>query len=187
MLAESLQSDALTGNGSASEAVRAANVAARAARDLKETVKGKPAAARQDLATILSGVSWRSQCTVLITIMGEELTGDERRVFAALTNREREPGEFVEEFWGSSAVAAESPDVTVIGEKPTVLVLAQNVRQAGILLAYIGGILGSVDLLKRLVKNRTQDRIELHNGITIEVRPAISREPRDHKRRLHLR
>lgn len=60
MRAESLQSDALTGNGNASEAVRAANVAARAACDLKETVKGKPAATGQDLATILSGVSWRS-------------------------------------------------------------------------------------------------------------------------------
>ena len=141
------------------------------------------------LGSILSGDSWHAWRVLLTAIMGEALTEDERAIFSALTGREHEPREPCEEFWAvigrrggkSRAMAVlaaflaafrDYKDVTAIGEKPTVLVMAQNVRQAGILLSYIAGIFESVPLLAAMVKNRTQEGIELSNNVTIEVGPA---------------
>jgi hypothetical protein len=50
---------------------------------------------------LLAGDSWRSWRALLVAIVGEELTEDEREVFHALTGREREPLEPCEEFWGA--------------------------------------------------------------------------------------
>jgi hypothetical protein len=52
------------------------------------------------------------------------------------------------------------------------LVMAQNVKQAGILLSYIVGIIESIPMLAGMVRNKTADILELSNGVTIEVRPA---------------
>jgi hypothetical protein len=157
--------------------------------------KSAPLAMRQALSdnrllgSILHGDSWHAWRVLLTAIMGEALTEDERVIFSALTGREREPGEPCEEFWGvigrrggkSRAMAVlavflaafkDYSGVVVVGERPTVLVLAQNVRQAGILLSYIAGIFESVPMLAAMVKNRTQESIELSNNVTIEVRPA---------------
>jgi hypothetical protein len=49
---------------------------------------------------ILAGESWAAWRVVLIAIVGEELTAEERIIFEGLTGREREPLEPVEEFWG---------------------------------------------------------------------------------------
>jgi hypothetical protein len=48
---------------------------------------------------LLAGESWRAWRVLLTAIVGEELTEDERIIFAGLTGREREPLEPVEEFW----------------------------------------------------------------------------------------
>jgi hypothetical protein len=142
--------------------------------------------------SILGGDSWAAWRIILTAIMGESLTDDERAVFKELTGREREPGEQVEEFWGaigrrggkSRAMAAlavflavfkDYAAVTVPGEKPTVLLLAQNVKQAGVSLSYIVGILESIPMLAGMVRSKTADAIELSNGVTIEVRPASFR------------
>lgn len=52
------------------------------------------------LGAVLAGESWRPWRILLIALLGEALTDDERAVFKALTGREREPLERVEEFWG---------------------------------------------------------------------------------------
>ena len=51
-------------------------------------------------AGLLDGDSWRAWRVILIAIVGEELTEDERIVFKDLTGRDQEPGDPVEEFWG---------------------------------------------------------------------------------------
>jgi hypothetical protein len=144
------------------------------------------------LGSILSGPSWSAWRIMLISIMGELLTPDERLVFQALTGREREPGETVEEFWaaigrrgGKSramavltvflAVFRSYTHVTVAGERPTVLLLAANVKQATISFSYVAGILESVPMLAGMIRSRTADSIELSNGVIIEVRPASFR------------
>jgi hypothetical protein len=54
---------------------------------------------RELLGLALPGVSWRAWRIILIAVMGEALTDDEREVWRELTGgREHEPGELVEEF-----------------------------------------------------------------------------------------
>ena len=48
--------------------------------------------------TLLAGDSWQAWRVLLIAIGGEELTDEERVIFKALTCRESEPLEPVEEF-----------------------------------------------------------------------------------------
>jgi hypothetical protein len=50
---------------------------------------------------LLSGDSWRSWRALLIAIVGEALTEDERAIFKAITGRDNEPLEPVEEFWAA--------------------------------------------------------------------------------------
>ena len=52
------------------------------------------------LGLTLSGDSWRLWRILLIAMMGEPLTDDERPDFKALTERPREPLTRVSEFWG---------------------------------------------------------------------------------------
>jgi hypothetical protein len=147
---------------------------------------------RQLLGGVLNGDTWRAWHILLIALMGEELTDDERVIFREFTGRECEPLALVEEFWGiigrrggkSRAMAAlvvflaclrAYGHVTVAGERPTVLLLAANVKQAGVALGYVVGILESTPLLAAMVRSKTADSIELSNGVVIEVRPASFR------------
>jgi hypothetical protein len=50
---------------------------------------------------LLSGGSWAAWRVLLTAILGEELTNDERAIFRALTGRDSEALEPVEEFWGA--------------------------------------------------------------------------------------
>jgi hypothetical protein len=56
-------------------------------------------------ADLIGGPSWVAWRVLLIAIVGEALSDEERVVFKALTGRDSEPGEPVEEFWG--VIAAE--------------------------------------------------------------------------------
>jgi len=49
------------------------------------------------LGGVLAGDSWNTWRTMLIASLGEALTDAERAIFAKYTDREREPGERVEE------------------------------------------------------------------------------------------
>ena len=86
------------------------------------------------LGKVLAGGSWLSWQAMLIAMLGEPLTDDERVVFQRLTGREREPLERVEEFWGIvgrrggksraaavlaiyQAVFVDHSDVIVVGER----------------------------------------------------------------------
>jgi hypothetical protein len=104
------------------------------------------------LGGIIDGASWKPWRSLLIASMGEELTPDEREVFTALTGREREPLQPVEEFAAvkgrraggsrSAAVLAgyvgglcEHPSL-VAGERGVLLMVAADQRQADVILNY---------------------------------------------------
>jgi hypothetical protein len=186
----------------ATEALKPATPVTTLKRQAKAVVaadKAKPAVTMRDaltdlqlLGSVLNGDTWRAWHILLIAIMGEKLTADEREAFKELTGRECEPLALVEEFWGiigrrggkSRAMAAlvvflaclrAYGHVTVAGERPTVLLLAANVKQAGVALGYVVGILESTPLLAAMVRGKTADSIELSNGVVIEVRPASFR------------
>jgi hypothetical protein len=138
------------------------------------------------------GASWAGWRVLLIAMLGEPLLDDERVIFKALTGREREPLQRVEEFWGaigrrggkSRAIAllvvyisllVDHSANLVVGERGVVLVLAQNVRQARIVFGYAVGVIENVQALRGLVANKTAEVITLTNGLDIEIRAASFR------------
>jgi hypothetical protein len=141
---------------------------------------------------LLAGESWRAWRTLLIAIVGEELTEDERVTFTALTGRENEPLEAVEEFWAvigrrggktrataalASYLAAcvDHREVLAPGERGVIPLLAASTQQAASAFAFIEGIFAVAPNLKDLVDGATSDTLSLTTGIDIQVRPASYR------------
>jgi hypothetical protein len=144
------------------------------------------------LGGVLGGPSWVSWRVLLVAMMGEALSDEERLVFRKLTDRISEPLRPVHEFWGvigrrggkSRAIATlvvflavlvDHSMNLVVGERGVVLVLAQNVKQARVVLGYVVGILESVPAFAGLITAKTAEVISLTNGIDIEIRAASFR------------
>ena len=147
------------------------------------------------LGIALAGDTWAAWRVLLIAIMGEELTDDERVIFTALTGREREPLEPVEEFWGvvgrrggktrAMAVAAvylaaflDHSDVLALGERGMVPLIAASTKQAATAFRYILGLIETMPMLAAMVTGSTADTVSLSNGVDIEVRAASFRTAR---------
>ena len=142
--------------------------------------------------TMLAGESWRAWRVILIAIVGEELTDDERIIFQALTGRDREPGEPVEEFWGvigrrggksrSMAVLAaylaaciDHRDVLAPGERAVLPILAASTAQASTAFNFIEGVFRASPHLCALVESITVDVIALSTSVDVTIRPASFR------------
>lgn len=146
------------------------------------------------LGTALSGDSWRPWRTLLIASMGEELTADERVLFKSMTGREHEPPQMVDQLaavigrrGGKSRSIGTlacylaglcDHEALVPGEKGVLLCVALDQRVAKIVLDYCEATFQHSPILRPLITNRTQDALELSNGISIEVRPASFRKLR---------
>lgn len=143
------------------------------------------------LGGLLDGDSWRHWRALLIALLGETLTDDERLLFRDVTGRDAEPTELVEEFWAAIgrrggktralsvlaaflAVCVDWRGVLAPGEPGVLAVFAATTRQATIALGYIAAIFGDKNrpLFNRLLANETQETVELSNNIVLEVRPA---------------
>ena len=142
--------------------------------------------------TLLSGESWQAWRVLLIAIVGEELTDEERAIFKALTDRDSEPLEPVEEFWAvigrrggktrSMAVLAaylaacvDHRESLAPGERGVIPLLAASVQQAASAFAFVEGIFAVAPNLKDLVDGATSDTLSLTTGVDIQVRPASFR------------
>jgi len=147
------------------------------------------------LGSALSGDSWATWRALLVAMMGEPLTNAERTRFTAVTGRECEPLQRVEEFLGvigrrggkdraASVLATylaalvDWSHILAPGERPIVLCIGPDERQAKITLRYIEGVLGTSPILAGMVTNKTADTIELNNGIAIESRASNFRRIR---------
>jgi hypothetical protein len=64
------------------------------------------------------------------------------------------------------------------GERATVMIVATDRKQARTILRYIKGILKDVPALSGLIEAETAERVDLNNGITIEVATASFRTVR---------
>ncbi|MEQ1951362.1 hypothetical protein [Mesorhizobium sp. CN2-181] len=142
---------------------------------------------RNLFGTILNGDSWQVWRILLIALMGEPLTADERTIFTALTKREREPLHQVEEFWGivgrrggktramsvlSAYLAAlcDWSDVLVRGERGKLPYIASTQKQASNAFEYAKAIFDLPVFRLRLAGEPTADCISLDNRIDIEIR-----------------
>jgi hypothetical protein len=144
------------------------------------------------LGKALPGESWAAWRVLLIAMMGEALTDEEGVIFTRLTGREREPLERVETFLGvigrrggktrAAATLAvylgtmvDYSGVLAVGERPVVLMLAQNQVQARITLGYALGLLNSIPMLTDLVASEAAETVMLKSGVALEVRSASFR------------
>jgi hypothetical protein len=146
------------------------------------------------LGTVLAGESWAAWRTLLIAAMGESLTDAERTIFTQLTQREREPGQRVEEFVGvigrrggkSRAISVLATYISgltqhpnlVPGERGVLLVIAPDQSQADIVLDYIEANFRQSPLLRQLIEARTQRELKLSTRIDISVRASDFRRLR---------
>jgi hypothetical protein len=142
------------------------------------------------LGDALPGDSWFAWRTLLIGAMGEELTPEERDVFAKFTGgRDREPEEPVEMLLvvagrrsGKSralsvlatylACLCDWSEHLFIGEVGTALYQAPTQRQAASALKYATDLIDHVELLKQTVESRTSDCLTLRRSIELTATAA---------------
>lgn len=147
----------------------------------------------QLLGGALPGDSWLAWRTLLIAAMGEALTADERELFTALTTREREPMQRVEEFWGicgrrggktraMGTVAAyigalcDHTDTLAPGERAVLPILAASMSQASRAHMHTTAILTHSPVLSQELEGPpTNDVIKLRTRVDVEIRPASFR------------
>jgi hypothetical protein len=141
------------------------------------------------LAPVMGGESRMPMRALLLASQGEELTETELAHYRLLTEREKPPAEPVKEVHvyagrrsgkssgcASLAVYASAlcdySDCLAPGERGVVLLIAENQKQARVLLNYIAGIFDLSPALSKMIVNRTQTSLTLNNRIDIEVRSA---------------
>lgn len=142
------------------------------------------------LGRAIEGESWLPWRVLLIAAMGEILTDPERAVFTALTGRDVEPLERVEELWGIVgrrggktraaatlgayiATCCDFSDKLARGERGVLPIMAASVGQAGRAFMHIRGVLEHSPKLAELIEREpTANTISLSTMIDIEVRPA---------------
>lgn len=141
------------------------------------------------LGNAMPGETWRAWRVLLIAAMGEKLDDEERAIFTALTGRDVEPFERVEEFvavigrrGGKTRAAAvlavyfsclvDHSDKLAIGERAILPFIATTTRQARKAFAYACGIIDTVEALSGLVLTRTTTSLSLSTGVDLEIQSA---------------
>ena len=162
---------------------------------MKPTVSLRRALADpQLLGQALAEDSWKPWRTVLIGAMGEPLDDAEREIFQQLTHRAQPTqraatlaivcGRRGGKSRATGTLAAylaglvDYSDVLVRGETGVLLVVAADLKQAGIVRDYIAATFESSPILAQLIRRQSNDTIELTNGISVECRPASYRKLR---------
>ncbi len=141
------------------------------------------------LAPVMAGGSREAMRAILLASQGEALTPSEREHWRRLTGRDAEPLARSEECHiiagrrsgktsGCAALATyasalcDYSDRLSPGERGVVLLVAENQRQARVLLGYIVGAFEACPALRGLIVNRTTTTLSLSNGVDVEVRSA---------------
>lgn len=133
------------------------------------------------------GETWRAWRACLAAIFALDMSEDELAIYQRCTGREQPPSTQPREVWllcgrrsGKSFItaliatyiAAFTKHKLKRGETGTVLVMAADRKQAGVVLGYARGLFHNVPMLRKLVANETTTAIELTNGVRIEVNTA---------------
>lgn len=143
----------------------------------------------QLLGGALPGDSWAAWRVLLIASMGEALTDEERVIFTALTGRDVEPLEPVDEFHGvvgrrggktraAGTLAAyagclcDHSEVLAPGERGSIPILAASTVQAERAFQATVGVLEYSPVLRDHIEGMTADTLRLNTRIDVQVRPA---------------
>lgn len=141
------------------------------------------------LGQAIPGPSWLAWRVLLIAAMGEPLTDEERPLFTALTGRETEPFERVEEVWAlvgrrggkTRAAGAMAAYISCLcdhsaalapGERGLLPILAASQTQATRAFQHTAGIIRHSPGLSFEIEDELGETLRLKTGIDIQIRPA---------------
>jgi hypothetical protein len=131
----------------------------------------------------------------LKAVFGLPMTEAEAAGFQRHTGRQVPPDKPAREAWlivgrrgGKSRIAAlvavylacvrDYQPLLAPGERGTVMVIAADRRQAGVVFRYIEALITGVPMLAALIERRTREAIYLTNGVVLEVQTASFRAVR---------
>jgi hypothetical protein len=143
----------------------------------------------------LRGDSWAAWRSFLSAVFALPMDIDAKEIYTRHTGRTDTPTEASREAFviagrrsGKSRVAAfistylaacvDYSGVLVPGEVGTVMIIAADRKQAGVILRYIVGFFENIPMLAQLVASRTKESITLTTGIVIEVHTCSYRSVR---------
>jgi hypothetical protein len=147
----------------------------------------------QLLGKSLVGPSWQPWRSLLLAVMGESLEPAELEHFRRLTRRQNPPTERVREFFAAIGRRAGKTRACALlsvylaclckttlapGERGVVFYISQSRPQARFALEYAVAAMEESPLLRRLIKRRTAETLELTNKITLDVKTANFRSLR---------
>jgi hypothetical protein len=142
------------------------------------------------LSDVFSGTSWTSWRAVLRALAALPLSAADLSIYQRVTGRMRAPGSAVREAWfivgrrgGKSMIAALIAVYQTTcrtyqlapGERGTFMVIAADRKQARTVKGYVAGLLHAHPSLERLIAKDLDERIELTNGLVIEIHTASFR------------
>ncbi len=146
-------------------------------------------------APFFRGPSWDAWRAYLAALFGLPMTPEQLATYCARTGRTSAPTSPASESWlvigrrgGKSFILAVIAVFLAAfrdwrphlgpGEQATIMIVAQDRRQARTIKRFIVGLLRGIDMLKPLIENETQESIQLRNRITIEIHTASFRSTR---------
>ena len=138
---------------------------------------------------------WENWKVFLASLFGIPLMPEQLTIFQQCTGRQNPPANGSTEAWlvvgrrgGKSFILATIAVYLAAfhdwrahlgpGERGTVMVVAADLKQARVILRYVDGLLRGTPMLTQLVTNKTRERIDLSNRITIELHAASFRSTR---------
>jgi hypothetical protein len=139
--------------------------------------------------------SWSAWLAFLRAVFALPMSAGDLAAFTRHTGRSSAPAVQAREAWlvvgrrgGKSRVSAlvavflaafrDYGSVLAPGERGVVMCLAQDRRQAAVILRYVRGMLEASKLLAGMVTRETKDGVDLSNGVSIEVHTANFRHVR---------
>jgi hypothetical protein len=139
--------------------------------------------------------SWSAWLCFLRALFALPLGESDMSIYTARTGRADLPTSAPREAWaisgrrgGKSAIVAlvavylacyrDYGNRLAPGERAVLPVIAADRKQAQVIFRYIAGLIDSAPRLRRMVRRRTKESIELNNGVTVEVHTASYRTVR---------
>jgi hypothetical protein len=144
---------------------------------------------------VFRGPTWEPWRAMLAALFGLPMSDERRALYRRHTGRTDCPtSQFLEAWLGCGRRSGKTRIASFVavflacfidwrpylapGEKATVMLLAADKKQASVLYDYISGFLNAIPILRKLVRNQTQDTITLESGVEIAIHTSYFRAVR---------
>jgi hypothetical protein len=139
--------------------------------------------------------TWKAWTAFLAALFALPMSEEQLATYRECTGRERPPTSVHREAWlicgrraGKSFILALTAvflacfysysQYIVPGERGTILIIAENRKQARTIFRYVQGLLNGIPMLRHMIERETAEAFDLNNAITIEIQAASFRSVR---------